>query len=219
MSITNTLSFLSDLSNNNNKPWFEINRKRYESAKKDWEAKIAQLITSIAKFDPAIGELEVKNCTFRINRDVRFSKDKSPYKTNFGASFSKGGKKIMSAGYYVHLAPNEIFIAGGMWMPEPPYLNSIRQEIDYHLDEFKKIVENPAFLKQFGKIDGEKLSNAPKGFDKESPALEYLKLKSYVGIKQLKPSEITDENFVKITSESFKELKPLCDFINKAINT
>ncbi len=218
MNFTNLFTFLTTLKENNHKPWFDENRKWYEEVKADWHKTVGELIKAIAEFDPEIGTLEPKNCVFRINRDVRFAKDKSPYKTNMGAYFSKGGKKSKYGGYYVHLDPEECFLAGGMWMPEPAELQALRQEIDYHFDEFKTIVDSKTFIQQWGKLEGEKLSSIPKGFEKENPAADYLKHKSFVVTRKLTQSEIEKSDFVKLVVQSFREVKPLNDFFNKAVD-
>ncbi|HEX8517433.1 MAG TPA: DUF2461 domain-containing protein, partial [Bacteroidia bacterium] len=134
-----TLEFLAKLKKNNTKDWFDKNRKEYDSAKENYKEFLAELILNISKFDPAVKSLEPKDCMFRINRDIRFSNDKTPYKTNIGASIAPGGKKSDSAGYYIHIQPGASFLAGGVWHPEPPQLNAIRQEIDYNMDEFRKL--------------------------------------------------------------------------------
>jgi uncharacterized protein (TIGR02453 family) len=144
-------AFLKALNNNNNKAWFDNNRAQYEKAKSDFRDFIAAVITGIGKFDNSIATLEAKNCIFRINRDVRFSKDKRPYKNNMAGYFNKAGKKGNGAGYYLHIEPGASFIAGGIWMPEPLVLSNIRQEIDYSYKEFKKLLGNPAFKKHFPK--------------------------------------------------------------------
>jgi uncharacterized protein (TIGR02453 family) len=125
-------------------------------------------------------DVDASKAIFRINRDVRFSKNKAPYKTNFGASINPGGKKSMIAGYYVHIEPGKSFLAAGTYMPEAPYLSAIRQEIDYNLEEFKKIVGAKDFKKEFTSLSVEDaLKTVPKGYDKENPALEFLKLKHF----------------------------------------
>src|ERR1051325_10599551 len=126
---TTTLKFLKDLKKNNTKEWFDANRKAYESAKKDFEGLVESVIEQFCKKDEEIGSLKPKDCMFRINRDIRFSKDKSPYKTNFGAFINKGGKKSIYAGYYFHCEPGENFVGGGLWMPMPDALKKVRQEI------------------------------------------------------------------------------------------
>jgi uncharacterized protein (TIGR02453 family) len=207
--------FLIALKENNHKAWFDQNRKDYEAIKQDWEQTVTQIIGKIAEFEPALGELKAKSCLFRINRDVRFSKDKSPYKTNMGAFFSVGGKKSGLAGYYIHLEPQESFLAGGLWMPEAPKLKSIRQEIDYHLADFKAIVENKDFISTFGKLENESANHIPKGYEKDNPAAEYLKLKSFVGIKKLHLDELNSPAFPTLVAETFQKIKPLNDFLNK----
>ncbi len=134
-----TLKFLTGLQKNNNKAWFEKNRNAYEEAKADFLAMVEKLIPGIAGFDPTIADQLAKNCTFRINRDVRFSKNKSPYKNNMAAYFNKAGKKGNGAGYYLHIEPGKSFAAAGIWQPEPADLAKIRQEIDYNINDWKKI--------------------------------------------------------------------------------
>jgi uncharacterized protein (TIGR02453 family) len=146
---SSTVNFLKSLSDNNNRPWFEANRGRYENAKEDFQNLVQSLIKGIGKFDPDIAQLEVKNCVFRQYRDVRFAKDKRPYKNNMGAYFNIGGKKINTAGYYLHVEPGKSFVAGGLYEPEAPMLAKVRQEIDYNLEDWKKILSNKTFQKYF----------------------------------------------------------------------
>ena len=151
------LRFLRKLKKNNNKPWFEANRNGYTEAKQEVETFLEGLIASYGKTDDAISRLTPKDCMFRINRDVRFSKDKSPYKTNFGAFINPGGKKSTLAGYYLHIEPGASFAGGGLWMPMPAELAKIRQEIDYNLPEFTAILgASSSFKKQFGLLYSEK---------------------------------------------------------------
>src|SRR5688572_7833283 len=177
-----TVKFLRDLSKNNNKNWFENNRDKYEDAKSDFETFVQTLIDQHGRKDENIRDLVAKKCTFRINRDIRFSKDKTPYKTNMGGSLDRGGKKSIYAGYYVHLEPGgKSFVGGGLWMPMPEETKKVRQEIDYCLDEFKSIVESKKFKTIFGglyKGEDASLKKVPQGFDAENPAAPYLKLKS-----------------------------------------
>jgi uncharacterized protein (TIGR02453 family) len=214
-----TLKFLKELKKNNNKPWFEENRKNYESAKSDFYVAVDKLIEGIAKFDAPIGNLKAKDCAFRINRDVRFSKDKSPYKTNMGASIASGGKKINGAGYYFHCEPAQSMAAGGFYMPDAPQLAKIRQEIDYGFDEWKKIVGNKTFKKYFVQgISGmESLARPPKGYDENNPAIEYLKMKGFIVSRQFTDAELQDKNSVKEIIKTFEAMKPLIDFLNRAI--
>lgn len=151
-----TIKFLKDLKKNNNKPWFEKNRERFEDAKTDFAAFIQEVIGQHGKKDPAIKNLKAKDCTFRINRDVRFSKDKAPYKDNMGAYMSRGGKKSIFAGYYFHCQPGRCFMGGGLWMPLPSELNKVRQEIDYNYKDFRKIIDSKKFKLIYGDLSRER---------------------------------------------------------------
>jgi uncharacterized protein (TIGR02453 family) len=215
-----TLQFLKDLKENNNKTWFDANRKKFEAAKEDWEALVQKILDKMAKVDEDTIGLTVKNCIFRQNRDIRFSKDKSPYKWHMGASIDRGGKKSGFAGYYFHLEPgNQSMVGGGLWMPEAGPLKKVRQEIDYCWVEFHKIIIDKKFVAQFDDMEkGEySLSREPKGYEKDNPAIDYLKLKSFIGIKTLKDEELTDKNIFKKAITAFEALKPLIKFINRAL--
>jgi uncharacterized protein (TIGR02453 family) len=210
--------FLKDLKKNNEKTWFDANRKQYENAKADFQIFVSGLIKQVATFDPTVAHLTAKDCMFRINRDVRFSKDKSPYKTNFGTSLSKGGKKVSTAGYYLHIEPSQCFIAGGLYMPDAPQLAQIRQEIDYNFATFKKIVTNKTFTKYFasGVHSESKLSRPPKGYDDTNPAIEFLKLKGFIVTNNITDAALQDKNATKEIAEQFAVMKPLIDFLNAA---
>ena len=217
-----TLLFLKELKKNNNKPWFDSNREKYLSAKIDFENFVQALITSISAFDTDIKELHPKNCTFRINRDIRFSRDKTPYKTNMGASFNNGGKKSIYAGYYFHLEPGgKSFAGGGLWMPVPPELKKLRQEIDYCFPAFKKIITASSFKKQYaGGLEingGNMLVNVPKGYDKDNPAAAFLKLKSFVATRDIPDNLLTTRGLEKEVSLAFRALLPLVKFINRSM--
>lgn len=213
-----TLQFLKGLSKNNHRDWFLANKGKYDLAKSNYVNFVTSVLSEIKKFDPSLSELEPKQCVFRINRDVRFSKNKDPYKTNFGASFSKGAKKIAAAGYYFHLEPGASFIGGGLWMPQAPELNKVRQEIDYCFKEFKSIVENKKFKSTFGSIDSDAiLSRPPKGYDLDNPAIEYLKLKSFTAIMPIADTEVLDKNIVKKSLSIFETIAPFVHFLNRAI--
>jgi uncharacterized protein (TIGR02453 family) len=215
-----TIKFLKDLKKNNNKPWFEAHRKEYEAAKIDFATFIQAVIDKHSKSDPTIKSIVAKDCMFRINRDVRFSKDKSPYKTNMGAYINRGGKKSVFAGYYFHCEPGQSFVGGGLWMPMPPELNKVRQEIDYNLDAFKKIVTSKKFKAVYKELSHDKeyvLSRVPKGYEPTNPAAEYLKMKSFVSMTSLKDSDLTSKDLVKKTTTAFEALQPLIDFINESL--
>jgi len=217
-----TLKFLKDLKKNNNKPWFDLNRKRYEEAKADFANLVQQVIDAHSKKDKTISALKAKDCMFRINRDVRFSKDKSPYKTNFGASINKGGKKAFStAGYYFHLEPGQCFVGGGIYQPMPDELKKVRQEIDYNFKDFKKIIQSKKFKALYSDLSKSKeysLSRVPKGYETDNPAAEYLKLKSYIAFVRFTDADLTSTTLVKKTTAAFETLQPLLDFINESLS-
>ncbi|MEO7923451.1 MAG: DUF2461 domain-containing protein [Chitinophagaceae bacterium] len=217
---SSTLKFLKDLEKNNNKPWFEKNRKGYESARADFGGFIQKVIDQHGKKDPSIKNLTAKDCLFRINRDVRFAKDKSPYKNNMGAYMSRGGKKSPFSGYYFHCQPGRCFIAGGLWMPMPPELNKVRQEIDYNFNDFKKIIGSRKFKSVYGELSRDKeytLTRLPKGYEPGNPAAEYLKLKGFVAVAPLKESDLVSKALMKKTLAAFAALQPLIFFLNNAI--
>jgi uncharacterized protein (TIGR02453 family) len=216
-----TLDFLTSLKKNNNKEWFDKNKEKYLAAKQNVEEFTDELIKLISAFDKKIAGLTYKDCVFRIYRDVRFSKNKTPYKTNMGASISAGGKKTSAAGYYMHIDPEESFIAGGMWMPPSDQLKKIRQEIDYNGKKFHKILDEKNFKKQFGKLDeseGYKLARPPKGYDKDHPDIELLKFNSYIVWHPYGKKDVLSKNFSRELSKSAKTMKPLIDFLNEAIS-
>ncbi|MBK6836748.1 MAG: DUF2461 domain-containing protein [Bacteroidetes bacterium] len=208
--------FLTKLDKNNSKEWFDSNRAHYQELKQEYIGIVDKVIQQSSAFDPMLKDVDASKAIFRINRDVRFSKNKAPYKTNFGASINPGGKKSMIAGYYIHLEPGKSFLAAGTYMPEPPYLSAIRQEIDYNLEEFKKIVNAKDFKKEFTSLSVEvSLKTVPKGYDKENPALEFLKLKHFIVVKDLTDKEVLSKDFIKNTTKSFKASLPLITFLRR----
>ena len=215
-----TLKFLKDLKRNNKKSWFDAHRKQYEQARSDFENFIQSVLDEHCKNDIDLKELIAKKCLFRINRDIRFSKDKSPYKTNFGASMDKGGKKSGLAGYYFHLEPGKSFLGGGLWMPQSNAFKKVRQEIDYCFDEFKKIVSSKKFKAVYGELytgEGIKLSKVPQGFEKNNPAAEYLKFKSWLVLTDVPDSDLRSKNLLKKTVDAFSLLQPLIKFLNRPL--
>lgn len=214
-----SLDFLKKLKKNNNKDWFDKNKGAYETAKKDVEAFLEKLIPAIGTFDASVKELQPKHCMFRIYRDVRFSKDKTPYKTHMGAYISGRGKKSHGPGYYIHIQPGNTFLAGGLWVPPAPELNAVRQEIDYNQEEFEKILKDKNFKKLFKGIDeSEKLKTVPKGYDKDHPAIELLKLKSFTVSAETDDKKLVSKDLVKHCTTVFKTMKPFNDFLGRAID-
>jgi uncharacterized protein (TIGR02453 family) len=222
MLAASTIQFLKKLDKNNNKAWFDANRKQYEAAKLDFANLTGQVIAQFGKKEPAIALLQPKECVFRINRDVRFSKNKAPYKNNMGASIKAGGKKSLSAGYYIHLEPGgKSFVGGGLYMPDANIVGKIRQEIDYNYAEFLKIVQNKKFVAQYGGLDfseGMSLVREPKGYEKENPAITYIKLKSWVATAPLSDTALQDKNLATQLTKAFEYLQPLISFLNEGMN-
>lgn len=218
---SSTLKFIRDVERNNNKAWFDANRTRYEDAKTDFEKFVQRIIDLLGKKDPDVAPLIAKQTTFRINRDVRFSKDKSPYKNNMGSYMARGGRKSIYAGYYIHCQPGKSFVGGGIWMPQPAELNKVRQEIDYNLDEFKQIVESKKFKSVYGGLSTDKeytLTRVPKGFENDNPAASYLKFKSYVALSPITDAELTSKEATKKIIKAFETLQPLITFINRSLD-
>ena len=217
-----SVQFLEDLKANNNRDWFLDNKKRYEVFKKDYQQLVGDFLDVMKPLDPSLEMLEVKNCTFRINRDIRFSKDKSPYKDHIGVWLSSGAKGMNRSGYYVHIAKTGSFIAGGLYCPEAEDLKKMRKEIAYFHEDLEEIIGNKNFQKEFGDFDrNEKnvLKNPPRGYEKDHPAIEFLKLKSFETSQKFDISEITQANFVAKMSKRLIVLKPLNDFINRALTS
>lgn len=216
-----TISFLSGLAKNNNREWFEKHRSDYDLVKTDFQNLVINVLEAHQKQDEDLAPLTVKDCLFRINRDIRFAKDKSPYKSNIAASMSKGGKKSHFAGYYIHIEPGKSFVGGGIWVPMPPETKKIRQEIDYSFSEFNKIIGTTAFKKNYPEgleISAEiQLTNIPKGYEKDNPAAEFLKMKSWIATHNLTDVELTSKDLTRQILSAFKALQPLIKFLNRSL--
>jgi uncharacterized protein (TIGR02453 family) len=211
-----TFDFLTILKNNNNREWFIKNRASYIDAKVNFESLVQKLIDKIIDFESIMKGLEVKSCVYRINRDIRFSNDKSPYKTHFGAFIVRGGKKNGDkfAGYYVHIEPGNSIVAGGAYMPPAPWLSAIREKIDEEPEKLLKIISSKDFIKYFCKIDGEKLKKAPKGYPSDHPNVELLKFKSYLVVNEMTDEFVLSERYFDHTINVIKAMKPFNDFLN-----
>jgi uncharacterized protein (TIGR02453 family) len=210
--------FLKDLEENNNRDWFTANKKYYLKANDAVKEYVANMIREVSMFDENIKGIEPKQCIFRIYRDVRFSKDKSPYKLNFGGFLVKNGRRSGNAGYYLHLENKNSFIAGGIHMPPSPELKKIRKEVYYNIDEFKKVINEPDLVKSFGNISGEKLVRPPKDFPADFPDIDLLKFKSYAFAEAMSNELCLSENFFELLMEKFKTLKPFIKFINRGLS-
>jgi len=212
------LVFLNELKENNYREWFHANKSRYESASRNFDAFVNRLIPEVAKIDPNLLGLTAKDCTFRIYKDVRFSKDKSPYKTNMGAYISRGGRKGGFAGYYLHIDVDGSFLAGGIHQPLPEVLKAVRTEIYEYFDEFKTIINQPDFLRLFGEVASEqRLQTAPKGFDKNFEGIEILKNKEFNMLHFFENDLLFSEQFFAHTIRVFEAMKPFNDFMNRVI--
>ncbi|MNS00288.1 hypothetical protein D3C72_315360 [compost metagenome] len=217
-----TLQFLDDLKANNNRDWFQDNKKRYEALKKEYQQLVSDFLDAMKPLDPSLEMLEVKNCTFRINRDIRFSKDKSPYKSHLGVWISSGVKGLNRSGYYVHIQNGGSFIAGGLYCPEPEDLKKMRKEIAFFHDDLEEILAEKKFKKEFENFDRNEtntLKNPPRGYEKDHPAIELLKLKSFECSQKFDISEVTKKDFVATMSQKLITLKPLNEFINRALTS
>ena len=216
------LQFLEDLIANNNTDWMHANKKRYEAYKKDYHNFIASILAEMKPLDKSLEPLEVKNCTFRINRDIRFSKDKSPYKTNMGVWMSQNKNRKNAPGYYIHYEKGNCFIAGGVWCPEPTELKLIRKEIEFFHDDLETIVGAKSFKPEFNDLDRSEnnvLKKAPKDFDPNHPAIEFLKLKSFTASHKINDSDFTKKEFSKTIAQKLIALKPLNDFLTRGLET
>lgn len=209
-----TLDFLKSLKKNNNREWFQAHKGLYEEAKKDAEDNVNYLIMAISGFDPSLVGLEAKDVMFRIYRDIRFSKDKSPYKNHFGALLSKNGKKGMAgAGYYFQIKPGNSIICGGVFHPDSGMLGNLRDKINGNFKKFTGIMNQPDFKKYFKEVEGEKLKNVPRGFDKESPAAEFLKMKEFIAVTRFSDDEVRSDNFLKEAVKRIKAVKEFNEFL------
>lgn len=217
MDFKKTLTFLGKLTENNNREWFNENKDEFTLLKKEFEQFIQKVIAGTTEVDPGIGILEAKDCVFRIYRDVRFSKNKDPYKNHFGAYISNKGRKSKYAGYYIHIQPDQSFIAAGAYSPEPSILKEIRYEILDNAEKFRKIIEDKTFKKNFGDIVGEKLTLAPKGFPKDSNETELIKFKSFEVVHPLENKVLESPDVLKQILKIFAIAQPYNQFFNKVI--
>lgn len=215
-----TLKFLSALKKNNNKSWFDAHRAQYEAARIDFQNVVQLVIDDLQRTDIMIAGTTARDCLFRMNRDIRFSNDKTPYKIAFGASIKREGKKSIYAGYYFHLEPGKSFVGGGLWMPQPESLKKVRQEIDYNWPELQRIIQNKNFKMAYADVykgSDVSLVKTPKGYEPDHPAIDYVKLKSFIAEKPLADDELTKATLHKKVITAFEALHPFIQFINHAL--
>ncbi len=219
MDLAYILNFLQKLAKNNDRVWFEKNKAMYLQSKEYFEVFVAKLLEELIPFNPEFATLNPKKLPFRIYRDVRFSKDKSPYKINMSAGFSPNGKLVQEPGYYIQLQPGNCFIAGGIYMPDAEMLGKIRQEIDYNGAVLEKIIADKKFRKWFGELESEdKLKTMPKGYAKDNPRIELLKNKSFIVSHTFTDAQVKDKKIINQLVEACKVMKPLNMFLKEAIS-
>lgn len=211
-----TLDFLDAIKYNNNRDWFIKNRQLYTDAKDNFESFVQEIINKLIEIEPIMKGLEVKSCVYRFNRDIRFSNDKSLYKSHFGAFIVRGGKKNGDkfAGYYFHIEPGKSIVAGGAYMPPAPWLSAIREKISESPDDFINIINSKKFKKYFGKIEGEKLKKMPKGYPADHPQIELLKYKSYLIMNEVPDKMVLSDDYFDYVIEVFHAMKPFNDYLN-----
>jgi len=208
------LDFLSDLKGHNNKAWFEEHRSAYDTARTNFENFVDQLISEYRRIDD-LGGITAKDCIMRIYRDTRFSKDKSPYKTNMGATIAAGGKKSTSLGYHLHMQPqDETLVAGGLYMPTPEQLARFRKAIDQDAAPFKAIIDDKEFKKYFGTLEGEKIKTVPQGYTRDHPEIELLRFKQVVVVHRLSDEMVLSSKFRTHVIKTFTAMKPFLDYLN-----
>ncbi len=212
-----TLDFLKDLKNNNDRDWFTANKAVYEKAHKNTVAFADALLNEMRKHDN-IDTKDGKASLFRIYKDTRFSKDKTPYKTHFGIRMSRATAHLRG-GYYFHLEPGHSFMAGGFFAPEPDDLKRIREDIDFNYEEWNDVLSQPGIVKNFERLRGDEVKTAPKGFDKNHPAIDLLRRKQFILKHNFSDKEILQPDFAKKLSDTFRELRPFFDYMSEVLTT
>jgi uncharacterized protein (TIGR02453 family) len=210
-----TYEFLESLKENNNREWFTENKAWYERGKSDFESLVSEIINGIAAFDSQIGHPEAKRCVFRIYRDIRFSPDKTPYKTHFGAVIRPQGLD-KSSGYYIHISPEESFVSCGHYMLRPDQIKKVRKGIYDDFEMFSSILNEKHFKKEIGDLfrDEDALQRVPNGFDKEHPAAEYMKLKHFYAVKDIPQKKFFEKDIAEYIVSIYKQMYPLNEFLN-----
>ena len=205
--------FLKTLAVNNDREWFNAHKDEYLKVRKAWETDLARLIDLMCEYDDSLRGMTVKDCAYRIYRDIRFSSDKSPYKTYFSAVLGKRGRKCVQAGCYLHMEPGNSALYAGIWWPEANILNQLRSEVDANIEEFKEILENPDLASRFTFCGG-KLKVVPRGYSKDNPNAEYIKMKEYICKREVDDSYFYCDNWVEKVVEDFSYVKDFNKFLN-----
>ena len=213
MELKEILAFLSKLKENNERQWFTAHKAEYLEAKMRFEEFVGRIIERMIPLEPGLMGIRPSSFIFRIYRDVRFSKNKAPYKINFGAALTPGGRKSGAPTYYLHIEPGRSFAGGGVYHPSPTVLKAIRQEIDYSMNQFESILNEKKFKANFGELKGDQLKRAPKGYEAENPALKYLKHKDFTAMRQLREEELLSPDIENLIFHTFESLKSFNDFL------
>lgn len=209
--------FLKDLKANNNRDWFNTNKNEYLKQHENTIEFADALLEKLNKHDN-IETPTGKKSLFRIYRDVRFSKDKSPYKTNWAGGF-KRATKYLRGGYYFHIDPDNVFVGGGFWAPNKEDLQRIREDIVADSSELRKILNSKSFKQTFGQLDGEQLKTCPKGFDKEHPDVDLLRYKQFIISKKFSLKEAQSADFTTMVDDTFKKMRPFFDYMSQSVTT
>ncbi|MFN8483225.1 MAG: DUF2461 domain-containing protein [Anaerolineae bacterium] len=212
------VQFLAELEQNNNKPWFEANRKRYDALRADFTDLVEEVVFGVATFDRRISGVAAKDCLFRIYRDVRFSKDKSPYKTQFSAAITEAGKNTQTPAYYFEVNhEGQLFIGGGIYMPETERLNRIRAYVATFPRRLQEVLDDPAFKATFGTLDGPRLTRPPKGYDETTPMLDMVKLKSFTVGRDADARALDDATAVPLIVNTFRAMYPFVGWLRDSL--
>lgn len=211
------LQFLRELAKNNNREWFEANKDRYLESRKKVLFITDVIINEIRVFDKDLPLVDPKDCMFRIFRDVRFSNDKRPYKTNFGSFISNGGRKGDKAGYYFHIEPGASFAGGGIYMPAAEPLRAVREHMARNAETFLDITNQPGFKTVYPDMYDHRLKTAPKGFPKDHEYIQLLRYKSFVFSTALSDNDIATGKFIEKAVAAFKQLYPVNAFLNEGL--
>lgn len=205
--------FLKAIADNNNRDWFQAHKAAYEAAYENFKEFVKGVETELGKSD----HLE-SGKVFRIYRDVRFSKDKSPYKNNFAAGF-KRATKLLRGGYYLHIEPGQTFVGGGFWGPEPGDLKRIRDEFAYDDQTIRKIIADPVFKSCFGNLEGDELKTAPKGYSADLPGIDLIRKKQFVVRRAFTDKEVTRPGFLEEVVKTFMAMRPFFDYMSMVLTT
>jgi uncharacterized protein (TIGR02453 family) len=216
---SNTLEFLKTLEENNHRSWMEENKGWFVQVKSEFAERVAEILAELKIYEPEMDPLQVKDCVFRQNRDIRFSPNKMPYKTNMAAYFCRGGKKSEGPGYYLHIQPGKSFVGGGLYHPPAQMLKQLRQEIDYSGDELKGILAEKSFKERFSGLQGEQLKTSPRDYDADHPHIDFLRCKSFEVFRPITDEQIKNEQVVDIAVDAFIAMQPYMEFLYRATDS